>query len=468
VEEILAAAEERDSRAELRDRAAEERERATGLTSFRGDQQDGDGHQIEDLPDDGAVAARDRRAAQADRARAAMDRAELSALLFVDQGSGGSRGMWRMSEVAELSQQLRAPLRSIIESVEMLQVALRKSDERLRLLVEAVSDYAIIALDTDGFIESWNTGAERLKGYPPEEALGRHFSMFYTDEDRDTGLPQRLLDQARAQGSCENTGWRVRRDGSQFWADVVISAARDDAGDLTGFIKVTRDLTAQHRLEDAQGSFYKAFEHDFLVPITAIKGFAELIRDADPDALDDLAERVESNADRLRGMVEELIDYARLRSGLSPISLRNLDMTALAEVAVANLASIVDTSRVQVNANKPVTVIADPAALERVIANLVTNALKYSPAQSEITLTCEESEDTGVLRIMDHGRGIDQRDLSAIFGEFERGRLAQDDAGTGLGLASVQRLIGLQDGTVTITSEVGVGTTVTVELPLSP
>jgi signal transduction histidine kinase len=204
------------------------------------------------------------------------------------------------------------------------------------------------------------------------------------------------------------------------------------------------------------------------LPITAIKAFAELIGDAEPEEdLAYLVERVDSNANRLLSMVDELVDYARLRSGLIPISLEDVDMVTLAQLAVANLASIVETSRVKATAAPSVTVLADPAALERVIANLVTNALKYSPADSDVNLICERVEEMGVLRIVDQGRGIDERDLGSIFLEFERGRLAQDDSGTGLGLASVHRLIALQHGHVAITSQVDVGTTVTIQLPLA-
>lgn len=361
----------------------------------------------------------------------------------------------------------RPPLNSNTPRVEILAVALRNSEDRLRYLVDAVTEYAIVMLDPDGIIESWNTGAERLKGYTHDEALGHHFSMFYIAEDRVTGLPQRLLDRARAEGSIEHTGWRVRKDGSQFWGDVVISALHDDHGNHTGFVKVVRDRTEQHRLEVAQDSFYNAFEHDFRVPITAIKGFAELIMDADPKDQACLVERVDSNANRLLTMVEELVDYARLRSGLIPISPQTIDMTSIARLAVANLASIAETSRVQFTPAASVKVHADPAAFERVVANLVTNALKYSPEESDINFICERGGDVGVLRIIDHGRGIDERDLSSICLEFERGRLAQNDSGTGLGLASVQRLIDLQGGTVAISSQVGVGTTVTVRLPLA-
>ena len=407
--------------------AAAERERAASLRSFLGDQKQDEYEQhAGDLPV-GCATAMDRIDSMTDLATAASDRAKLSNQLTPRSGGSGFSGGARTSGVvADRRHHLRAPLNSIIASVEleMLEVALRESDDHLRFLVDAVTDYAIISLDPYGIIESWNTGAERLKGYTPEEALGRHFSIFYPAEDCDTVLPQRLLDRARADGSCEHTGWRVRKDGSQFWGDIVISAVHDDSGILTGFVKVVRDLTEQHRLEVAQDSFYSAFAHDFQVPISAIKGFAELVGDADPGDQEDLVERVDANANRLQSMVEELVDYARLRSGLVPISLQIVDMTPLAQLAVANVASIAETSRVQLTATKSVKVLADPEALERVIANLVTNALKYSPAESEITLICEQVEDVGVLSIVDQGRRIDERDLGSIFLEFERGRLA--------------------------------------------
>lgn len=467
VEAILAAAEERDCRAELRDRAAEERERAASLRSFLADPQDEPSQRDLGLPDRRA-AALDRMAAETDRARAAMDRAWLSAQLAAGPGAWELTGARGSEAAAELSRQLQAPLRSIVTTMTTLEAALRESEDHLRLVVDAVSDYAIITLHPDGTIASWNAGAQQLTGYTSEEALGRHCSILYPAEDREAGLPERLLERARTGGSCWHNGWRVRAAGSQFWADVHISAAHDDEDEVTGFVELVRDLTEQHQLEDAQDSFYNSFEHDVRVPLTAIQGFADLAKDADPQELGDLVDRVESNTNRLLGMVEELIDFARLRSGLGPVRLRAVDMTVLAQQVVADLASVAETSRVEVDADEAVRVVADPAALERVLANLLLNALKYSPADSEIVLTCELGTDAGVLRIADHGRGIDPRDLSSIFQQFERGRLAEIDSGTGLGLASVQRLVALQDGTITITSDVDAGTTVTVELPLAP
>src|SRR6478735_5360755 len=146
-------------------------------------------------------------------------------------------------------------------------------------VVVQVLDYAILRLDTDGIIQTWNLGAERLKGYTAEEAIGRSFAMFYPEPDRQSGLPMKLQSSARESGRVEHTGGRVRKDGSRFWGDVEITALHDDAGNLTGFANVTRDRTDLKSIEDAQDAFYAAFNHDFRTPVTALKGFVDAIRD---------------------------------------------------------------------------------------------------------------------------------------------------------------------------------------------
>jgi PAS domain S-box-containing protein len=341
---------------------------------------------------------------------------------------------------------------------------LKNADERLRILVNSVVDYAIIALSVDGVIESWNIGAERLKGYTFEEAVGRHFSMFYPAEDRRVGVPQRSLDEARAAGNVEHTGWRVRKDGSRFWAGVAITALYDNDGVLTGYVKVTRDRSALRQLEAAQDTFYNAFEHDIRIPLTAIKGFAELARDSGRVDRLRFLDRVDTNTNRILGMLEELVDYARLRDGQVAIKIENVDVAGLTRQVVESLVS--GGSRVSVGQGTA-AVLADRAALQRVIANVLNNALKYSDSDTEVVCSAELFGDHGVLRIVDQGRGIDDRDLAWIFDEFERGRLATRDAGTGLGLASARQLIRLQGGTITIDSKVGVGTTVTIRLPFA-
>jgi len=223
-----------------------------------------------------------------------------------------------------------------------LEVALRTSEERLRLLVGQVVDYAIIALDPQGTIETWNLGAERVKGYTAEEAIGRSFTMFYTDEDRRSGLPMRLLAEARRLGRVEHTGWRVRKDGSWFWGDVVITPMYDDARHLTGYAKVTRDRTDLKALEDAQDAFYAAFNHDFRTPITALKGFIDAVRYADDASRPGLIDRVEANADRVLEMVEGLVEFARKRVGHASLLLADIDIAQVARGAVRDLSPSLD------------------------------------------------------------------------------------------------------------------------------
>jgi PAS domain S-box-containing protein len=346
-----------------------------------------------------------------------------------------------------------------------LEVALRTSEERLRLLVGQVSDYAIIALDTDGTIQTWNLGAEQVKGYTAEEAIGCHFSMFYTEEDRRRGLPARMLAVAAELGRVEQTGWRVRKDGTLFWGDVVITALHDEAGELTGYAKVTRDRTNVKTLEDAQDAFYAAFNHDFRTPVTALKGFVDALREARDDEREHLINRVEASADRLLTMVEGLVEFATSRAGHAPLMVADIDVAQVVRSAVQDLPPDLDASRVQV----PDDVVlgrANGVAMHRVLTNLLLNALKYSPSDMPVEVTFNRPRPDHVgLTVTDHGRGIDPGDVGTIFDEFVRGRLAQDDGGTGMGLASARELVEQQAGSITLETELGVGTTVNVELP---
>jgi PAS domain S-box-containing protein len=345
-----------------------------------------------------------------------------------------------------------------------LEASLRASEERLRLLVGQVVDYAIIALDRDGVILTWNRGAELVKGYTAEEAIGRSFSMFYTEPDRRGGLPGSLLARAREDGRVEHAGWRVRKDGSRFWGDVVITALHDDDGNLTGYAKVTRDRTDLKALEMAQDAFYAAFNHDFRTPLTAIKGFVDAIRNAEDDERERLIDRVETSADRLLAMVEGLVHFATQREGHAELLLADIDIAHVVRSAVDDLPERLEPERVRV-ADDVVIARANGIAMHRVVTNLLVNALKYSDSETPVEVTFGRPR-PGVVRISvsDHGRGIDPRDVDTIFDEFVRGRLAEDDGGTGVGLASVRELVEQQDGTIEIDTRVGVGTTVSIDV----
>lgn len=352
-----------------------------------------------------------------------------------------------------------------------LALSLRESEARFRALVTQVVDYAIIGLDPDGVITSWNSGAERLKGYTAEQAVGQSFEIFYTSEDRSAGVPQQLLVTARAEGRAECIGWRVRRDGTTFWADAVITALRHQDGTLRGFAKVTRDMTDQHRLEVAQETLFATVTHDLRTPITAIQALAEVVSDPDTDTETRIqfAQRIHARIEHLAKLVDELARYANLRAGAVAITLEPLALSALASDCALSLRTLLEAHRLLVTDTSDDTVaMVDRTAMDRVLTNLLANAAKYSPAGSLITVTFEQHPTSVRVAVNDRGRGIAPEDLDTIFDDFTRGRLAQSDGGTGLGLASVKRLVELQGGQVWVNSELGQGTTVTVQLPRAP
>jgi PAS domain S-box-containing protein len=334
-------------------------------------------------------------------------------------------------------------------------------------VVAQVSDYAIIALDPQGTIETWNLGAERVKGYTADEAIGRSFAMFYTDQDRRSGLPLRLLGDAREHGRVEHTGWRVRKDGTRFWGDVIITAMHDDSGHLSGYAKVTRDRTDLKALEDAQDAFYAAFTHDFRTPVAAMLSYVDAIRDATDEERPHFLERVETNALRLSDMVEGLVEFAKQRAAHSSLLMSDLDVVQVAQDAVHDLSPLLEPARVRVLAEGAVHARGNQIALHRVLTNLMVNSLRYSPTESAVEVSIAGGHDLVEITVADHGRGIDPGDVETIFDEFKRGRLAQDDGGTGLGLASVRELVTQMHGTIRIDSEVGVGTNVVIQLPAS-
>lgn len=325
-----------------------------------------------------------------------------------------------------------------------------------------VTSVAIVHLDVEGRVVGWNPGAQKLKGYAPEEILGSSFTRFYREEDRLRGVPLRLLAIAATRGSVEDNGWRVRADGSLFWAHVIITALRDDAGEVAGFVKIVSDLTAAKQREDAELDFLRAFAHDFLSPITALRGYVDLM--AEPGGNTTAAvERISAVTDHLATMIQDL------SARLVPTRPRQARSRADASVTVREAAELVlpgdAYGRIRYRSPRSVAVQADPVALRRAIANLVDNAAKYSEGPIEISVEIDGPQVR--IAISDRGRGIAPEDLERIFDPLERGRLSNpDDGGTGIGLASTKALIERQGGEVLLCSTVGQGTTATITLPV--
>lgn len=336
------------------------------------------------------------------------------------------------------------------------------------LLIDSVVDYAIFVLDVHGGIRSWNSGAERLKGYRAHEIIGKDLSVFYTDEDREAGLPARLLARAEADGRVTHSGWRVRQDGTRFHADVTITALRDDAGELQGFAKVTRDRTSQHRaelamsqalererqaahqltqLDEARTKFMAAVSHDLQTPIGAILGSLELVEGPADEGDAELFDVVRRNAERLRSLAGQLSEMSRLQRGRLEIEREPSDLAELVRGCVATLGPLLGDVEVRVEVEG--TVHADPQAFDRILTNLLTNAAQHSPAGAPVTITSQDEGSAIMVCVEDHGPGVAPEDRPHIFEEFRQGAGPHGD-GLGLGLNIVRHYVEQHGGRVWI------------------
>jgi PAS domain S-box-containing protein len=368
-------------------------------------------------------------------------------------------------------------------------------DERFALLAAAATEYAIFTLDIDGVITSWNPGAQRLKGYTADEIIGQHFSRFYPPEDVESGKPAHLLSIAAAEGSVEDEGWRVRKDGGRFWADVVITALRTPDGELRGFGKVTRDLTDRKRNEDSllavlererevadrlrkmdrtKDEILSVVAHDLRGPLTVLDGLLEML-DQGWDALStdekrDALRRMSRSTGRLRRLVGDVMDVTRIDTGDLRYEFAAFDADALAVGVVTDIA-IEHALRVRVEPSTTgaATAWGDEQRAWQVLTNLLSNALKFSPPDSPVELRVVDTGTGEVgFEVADHGPGVAAEDHERIFEKFSRA--AADTAptpaqGTGLGLYIARSLAQGQGGRIYVDSAIGQGSTFTFVLP---
>lgn len=362
-------------------------------------------------------------------------------------------------------------------------------DESLAaLLIESVVDYAIFVLDEHGRVRTWNAGAERVKGYAGDEIIGRDLSVFYTEADREDGLPSRLLAQAAAEGRVTHTGWRVRKDGTRFYGDVTITALRGDDGELRGFAKVTRDRTAEHeseiamaralererqsaqeltRLDESRTKFMAAVSHDLQTPIGAILGSVELLPPSDlDDEVGPLMALIRRNAERLQGMAAQLSEISRLERGFLQSQPEPIDLEAAVRECIEALGPLVSGVDVRIRATGVAHV--DPHALERILTNLVTNAAQHSPDGSPVTIGTRQEPPMVVVTVEDRGPGVPPEERETIFEEFRQGSHPAHARGLGLGLNIVRHYVEHQGGRVWIEDGSQGGARFCFSLPTPP
>jgi PAS domain S-box-containing protein len=351
-------------------------------------------------------------------------------------------------------------------------------DDLFRLLVEQVRDYAIFLLDPSGIVVSWNAGAEHIKGYRAHEIIGHHFSRFYPQDAIRAGWPQTELDNARRDGRFEDEGWRVRKDGTRFWANVVITALRDDSGQLCAFAKVTRDLTDRVRIQrleaDAQqmGEFVAMLAHELRNPLAPISSAASV----GLQSLDNRAKLewslgvIKRQSDHLTRLVDDLLDVSRITRGRVRLQRRRLRLGAVLDSALDAItpACVDKRHQIEVRRESDPLVRGDVVRLTQVITNLLSNACKYTRPDGRIDVVLREHEGRAELRVADSGMGIEPDLLPRIFDLFtqERRTLARSEGGLGLGLTIARRLVELHGGTISAHSAgPGCGSEFVVELP---
>ena len=354
----------------------------------------------------------------------------------------------------------------------------------LTLLIESVAEYAIFALDDRGYIVTWNRGAQRLKGYTEDEIVGRHFSTFYTEPDKARDHPAHELEIASREGRYEEEGWRVRKDGTTFWANVVITTLRDEDGTIVGFGKVTRDLTDRRRSEQAREraateleaanqqlrTFASAAAHDLAEPLRTVRGFADLLATRYGDRLDDrgrgFLEHVQSGSERMQALIDHLLVYVRAGAP----RWRNDDMDS--GRAVRRVLSALDVAiqeraaTVEADTRSFPMVHADQAGFELVVQNLLSNALKFSGEVPPHVRIAAAPDPTGWrFSVSDDGIGIPPDLQERAFDAFRRVHGRDDLRGTGLGLAICRRIVESFGGTIGVESAEGEGSTFSFTVP---
>ncbi len=402
----------------------------------------------------------------------------------------GRRMQERTVELARAGESLRAATaeRARVEE------SLRESEENFRLLVEGVNDYAIFMLNPAGRIVSWNAGAERIYGYPANEIIGRHFLSVHVGEDIERGEPERELQIAEAEGRFESEGRRVRRDGSHFWANTIMTALRDPDGRLRGFSWVTRDITERRRAEEAiralnteleqrvvertaqleaankeLEAFSYSVSHDLRAPLRSIDGFSLALLEDYADRLDedgkDSLQRVRAASQRMAELIDDLLELSRVTR--TEMRREAVDLSALVRAITAELQRTAPERQAEFIIAEGLKATADTRLLRIALENLLGNAWKFTgkTEQARIEFGQRRQEGRPVFYVRDNGAGFDMAYANKLFGAFQRLHGATEFPGTGIGLATVYRIIRRHGGQVWAEGSLGEGAAFYFTLP---
>ena len=372
-----------------------------------------------------------------------------------------------------------------ITSRKLAENELRLSEERFRLLVNNATDYSIITLDPEGRIISWNRGAQQMKGYQENEIIGKNFSCFYLPDAIRLGAPMHEMQEALREGRCEVEGWRVRKDGSRFFANAIITTLRDDHGGVRGFAKITRDITER---KDAEAQLFTTLEelkrsndellqfanvtsHDLQEPLRMVASYTQLLAKRyegrlDADA-DEFITYAVDGCNRMQRLIEDLLTYSRVSASTREAGVISSEVSL--REALANLRVTIEESSAQVTHDALPSLLMDGTQLTSVFQNLVANAIKYRrelPPRVHISARKNET-DEWIVSVRDNGLGIDAQYFDRIFILFQRLHGRHEFQGTGIGLAICKKIVEQWGGKIWVESKLEQGSLFSFSLPES-
>lgn len=374
------------------------------------------------------------------------------------------------------------------------------SHESFSRLVAGVADYAIFLLDAQGYVTSWNSGAERSKGYKANEIIGKHFSIFYPADLIEKQRPARALGLAARNGRFAEENWRLRKDGSRFWASVTITPLQDADGEVAGFLKITRDLTDRRKIEALQEAnrqksefvallekrvqertaqltdsneqleaFAYTVSHDLKAPLRGIHGFSQALLEDYKDSLDergrDYVQRIGSGIFRMQTLIEDLLAHSQLSR--VEFRLTTVDLGSAVQEALKLLEGEIKSTNAKISVRGLMpAVVAQPSALVQSIQNLLSNAVKFTDngRAPRVRVFAEKMRERTRLYVEDKGIGIEERHFDRIFQVFERLHGQESFSGTGIGLAIVKKAVERMGGRCGVESKVGAGSRFWIEL----
>ncbi|QHF44812.1 histidine kinase [Pseudomonas sp. S35] len=360
--------------------------------------------------------------------------------------------------------------------------ALRDNEERLRLIIDGVKDYGIFALDTAGHVTSWNNGAERIKGYTEQEIIGQHFSLFYLPQECPQH-PDMALREATREGDYAEEGWRCRKDGTRFWASVVITAQYDSTGALRGFSKITRDITDRRaaeialrtareeaeRASRAKSEFLSRMSHELRTPLNSILGFAQLLDMDAPKAQKPDVGHILRAGQHLLTLINEVLDIAKIEAGSLALNIGPIPLVGALQEALTLVSPMATDAGIRLQPlptlAADVGIVADRQRLTQVLLNLLSNAIKYNRRGGQVSIEVNIDGPRIGVSVCDSGNGIATDHIGQLFKPFERLGADPNVEGSGLGLALSKSLLEKMGGQLNVQSQAGVGSRFTLELP---